>query len=308
MHQQKVLRQLTESIRSHNLLHAKDQCEEVISSEVEKSDFLVILKYLLFWIDVEEDVLNTDDQFEAALKYVHSWKSFERYAETLLPAVSFAFYAIQYHAYMSAITLFQTIYERNKTGNVQMLFHIGRSYRKIGLFEEAIKSYLQFIRLTEQESSAVYAELADAYAMCGEIVKAKVFFREAFIRNPQEIDLQLLESDLILKLIEKVRSIEEDPQLIKEWIPVYGVVWGVFTVKRELRQIEIIHSKQATIQLEQEYQENPAERSYILPRLLNHYIRLIEHLKMTDGDTTKSKELQLKMQSICPEIYNQYIH
>lgn len=307
MRQQNTLRQLTESIRNHDLFDAREQCEESISNEPERSDFLTILKYLLFWIDVEDDVHATEDSFEAALKYVHSWKSFERYAETLSPSVSFAYYAIQYHAYTSAIALFQSIYDRSTTNHKPMLLHIGRAYRRIGLFEEAVKHYLLFIRSTDHTNAAVYAELADVYALCGEIVKAKVFFLEAFMQNPQEIDLQLLESDLIIKLIKKVAAIEQDSQLIKEWLPVYGVIWGVFNINRELRQLEVIQSKQAIVQLEQEYQEHPTERKFILPRLLSHYLRLIEHFKSINCDPTQSKELLLKIQSICPEIYNQYM-
>ncbi len=307
MHRQSVLRQLTESIRSHDLYDAKDQCEELISTESEKSDFLVVLKYLLYWLDVEEDAKLTKDHFEAALKYIHSWKSFEQYAQTLSPLCLYAFYAMQFHAYTSAIALFQAIYERGSEEKQQMLLHIGRAYRKIGNYEEAIKNYLNFIKVSSQFSASVYAELGDAYAMCGELVRAKVFFREAFSLSPQEIDLQSLESDLLIKLVEKVKSIEPDVQLAKEWIPVYAVIWGIFSVKRELRQIEVVQMKQSIVQLEQEYQEHPEERKFLLPRLINHYIRLIEHYGASAFPGEHTKELLLKIQSICPEIYNQYI-
>ena len=46
------------------------------------------------------------------------------------------------------------------------------------------------------------AELADCYSLVNEIRASKAFFREAFFKIPKDIDLSILESDYIHRLID----------------------------------------------------------------------------------------------------------
>ena len=50
------------------------------------------------------------------------------------------------------------------------------------------------------------AELADCYSLCGEDKFGKVLYREAFFADPDSIDLDFLDSELIKCLIEKTKS------------------------------------------------------------------------------------------------------
>ncbi len=163
-----------------------------------------------------------------------------------------------------------------------------------------------------KDNSDVVAELADSYALVDEIKEAKVLFREAFFINPQKIDIYSLESDMILRLIDLIKSdrnISDD--LIKEWIPVYGSLNGVFNIKRELRPIELGQLKQSVYSLRNELKEKSyrsINESILLPRLINKYFWLIDHYVRIKEDRARIDEILLYIKEIDLGIYQQYVN
>lgn len=110
-------------------------------------------------------------------------------------------------------------------------------------------------------------------------LKKLKYYSERLFINPQKIDIYSLESDMILRLIDLIKSdrnISDD--LIKEWIPVYGSLNGVFNIKRELRPIELGQLKQSVYSLRNELKEKSyrsINESILLPRLINKYFGLL---------------------------------
>jgi hypothetical protein len=95
-------------------------------------------------------------------------------------------------------------------------------------------------------------------------------------------------------------------ELVCEWIPVYAAIWGVFSVKRELKQMEVGRLRQSIFSLEAEYKTNPARREYLRPRLLNRYFWLIDHYENSREDSSLIDETLLKIKYIDPDIYQKY--
>ena len=62
---------------------------------------------------------------------------------------------------------------------------------------------------SKPEKASILAEMADCYALCGEEKTSKVLFREAFFINPETIDLDFLESELIECLVKKTKEKSE---------------------------------------------------------------------------------------------------
>jgi hypothetical protein len=91
-----------------------------------------------------------------------------------------------------------------------------------------------------------------------------------------------------------------------EWIPVYGYLWGVFSVKRELKQMEAGRLKQSIFSLETEYNANLSRQRLLKPRLLNHYFWLIDHYESSREDTHLIEETLLKIKVTDPDIYKMY--
>jgi hypothetical protein len=96
-------------------------------------------------------------------------------------------------------------------------------------------------------------------------------------------------------------------EMLREWIPVYGRLWGVFSVKRELKPIEFGKLKQSIFTLETECRGNPGQSATLKPRLINRYFWLIDYYESKREDPDLIEEVLLKIKVTDAEIYERYI-
>jgi hypothetical protein len=95
---------------------------------------------------------------------------------------------------------------------------------------------------------------------------------------------------------------------LEEWIPIYGVLFGIFTVKRELRAIELGKLKQSIFALENEIRDRPKETGVLIPRLINRYFWLIDHYVNVGESSSRIDETLLKIKILDPSIYERYVN
>ena len=186
-----------------------------------------------------------------------------------------------------------------------LLLQVGRCYKGVGNYEQALKYLEQAVRF-KRDDGATLAELADVNALLGDLRAAKALFREAFFLDPQGISLYSLEAELITRLREKLREQGYGAGEIQEWIPIYGCLWGIFSVKRELKQIELARIKQDIRSLENEFRGKGHEDPRLKPRLINRYFWLIDHYENSRTDPELIAETMLKIKIIDSEIYELY--
>jgi hypothetical protein len=93
---------------------------------------------------------------------------------------------------------------------------------------------------------------------------------------------------------------------LREWIPVYGVLFDVLNVKRELRSIEFGRLKQSIYELERELREETGAPELVRPRLINHYFWLIDHYKAVKEAQGKIDEVLVKIRSVDANVYHHY--
>jgi len=99
----------------------------------------------------------------------------------------------------------------------------------------------------------------------------------------------------------------KSPELV-EWIPVYGVLFGIFNVKRELRSLEYGKLKQSIFSLQSELSDE-GKRSYATePRLLNRFFWLIDHYIATGDSREKVDDVLRHIRDINHSIYEHYIN
>jgi tetratricopeptide (TPR) repeat protein len=177
----------------------------------------------------------------------------------------------------------------------------------VGNYEQALKYLEQAVRFKREDGEAL-SELADVNALLEDTRTAKALFREAFFTGPQDVDLHSMESELILRLADKVKTIGYRGAELLEWIPVYGCLYGVFTVKRELKQIELGRLKQSIFSLENELRSRPDNMNLLTPRLINRYFWLIDHYENIQEDPGLIEETLLKIKIIDPVVYESYMH
>ena len=188
-----------------------------------------------------------------------------------------------------------------------LLLQAGRCCKGAGNLEEAL-NYLEQASRLKSDDSAILSELADVNALLGDERAAKVLFREAFYLDPQQIDLSAMKSEMILRLQDRVKELGYHGNELAEWVPVWACIWGVFSVKRELKPVELGRLKQSIFFLENEQRSKSGADPLIKPRLLNRYFWLMDHYEHNrKADTSKlMEETIVKIKYTDSVIYDRY--
>jgi tetratricopeptide (TPR) repeat protein len=190
-------------------------------------------------------------------------------------------------------------------GDPYLLLQVGRCFKGAGNYERAIE-WLERANRESRDDARIMAELADCYSLVNESRAAKVFFREAFSVDAQAVDLAGLESPLVQRLAARLRSKGWREPLLNEWMPVYGAIWGVFNVKREMKPLEFGKLKQAIYHLEKECGAPGPEREMAVPRLINRYFWLIDHYMTTGEPRERIDETLEKLRGVDPAVHEEY--
>jgi tetratricopeptide (TPR) repeat protein len=304
-----LIQQAYDKMKEARPEEAVERLVEALRTDYTQQEALYALKCLNWWLDRIKNIDGTDDAnpYNRGNFLLSQWKSYYSFLGLVGNAFDGCQYAVKYFVYSLALQNFNEVFADGSMRHDPDLFErIGRCYKGIGSYEEAL-SYIKQAAQYKQEDAATLALLADAYALLGETKAAKALFREAFFIDPQVIDLHNLESDLILALIRRVADMGHSGAELREWIPVYGALFGVFTVKRELKLAELGKLKQQIFDLENEIRGRPGNENILTPALLNKYFRLMDYYEGTTGNHASIEEIKLKIKIIEPFIFEQYM-
>jgi tetratricopeptide (TPR) repeat protein len=263
------------------------------------------LRCAAYWRERKEKSEHMD-HYGRSEYLMDEWNNF---AKTLSPPERLApncFYGIKHHISTLALENYLALADANEIFDFESLLRIGRLYKGLGNYESAIEILEHANQVTRNDPQAL-AELADCYAQIDEVKPAKLFFREAFFIDPRAVDLEALESPFMHALINKIRENGKKEEEVGLWIPVYGAIYGVFNMKRELKPIEIGKLKQAVSGLEQKLHEKKEDVHIIIPLLLNKYFWLIDHYVGIKAPAADIDALLLKIKDTDEDIYLQYI-
>lgn len=285
---------------------AKQLLQIAAETALDSKEILFALNCCHFMINSIRQAESAEDSFESGEIIINEWKSFESTAardhmpQTILYSARRGFFTLALENYSKLAN------EQDPRQRAEICRKIGLCYKKFGEYETAKNCLLEANSLFSG-SAAVLAELADCFALCGEERKAKVLFREAFFLDPQKIDLCFLDSELICCLIRKVSDKGLTGAVLQEWIPVYGVLFGIFTVKRELRSQEVGRLKQEIYAKENESKDPSSDINILTPRLINLYFWLIDHYVLTNTEQSKINQILLKIKILDPAIYSLFV-
>ncbi len=302
-----ALRQAFKLIESGDFSGAADIFNAVLASDLDNDNFVLAVQICKFWADAPA-FLTGERGFEQGELLLNRWKKFSSIVrriseEDFREHIS---YACRKKVFSVALECYNTV--QDKGDNLflsETLRKKGLCYKKLGSYETALE-FLQKANSAFANRSCVLAEMADSYELCGEMWYSKLLFREAFFIEAEKIDLSFLDSHIIQNLAEEVRSIGYPEDALNEWIAVYGVLRGVFNVKRELKEQEVIRLRQDIFSKENEWKDPKRNRSSIKPRLLNLYFWLIDHYVTSKESSKKIEETMLSMRILDEKIYEMY--
>ena len=305
-----LLKTAYEKLKASEAQAAYSVLEEALDLDYENEEVKHALKCVHWWLEHTRRIDEIKNPFERGSYLFSLFKQYHVFLGHLNRQSSANFdqcqYAVRFFVYSKALFFFEGLLNSAANQNdAGLLLFVGRCYKGLGNYDDAL-GYLEKAVRVKKEDAEILAEAADINALLSQVKTAKALFREAFFIDPSKIDLKFMESAFILKLRDKVAELGSKDEQIAEWIPVYGHLWGVFTVKRELKQMEAGRLKQSIFSLEAEYESNPARRVLVKPRLLNHYFWLIDYYEICREDSSLVEETLLKIKVTDPVIYSMY--
>lgn len=322
---QKKVDEVMKLIETDKLKDSVDILKDILKEDFENEGVSTLLKYLSFWKKRMEYSYKITNPIELGDYFVNQWFLFLEFIKNIRFRDEFYFFAIKKYVFNKALSGYKILLKENGRDNdPNLLIKVGRCLKNKGNYERACDFFKEALSL-ERNNALVLAELADCLSILDEEDKAKLFFKEAFFIDPSKIDLKFLESALICRLYEKVLKetcVEERAGLALEWMPVFGVLWGIFSIKRELKPMEYSKLINSIRVLEKDYASSkkdaeknlhkgnleyePVDRiKFIVPRLLNKYFWLVDHY-LNKEENSKIDEVLLKIKTIDSKIYYIY--
>ena len=306
---QTILQPALVFLKQGDLEQAHTSLGRLLEQDLENPQVMYTLKGVSFWLDRVRYSQALADNFLRGEYIISQWKPFLDYIEKKGDFNEPIIYALKCSIFTIALRLYQSLLNGTEPmhNTAEIYRKTGLCYKALGDYETAI-SCLRYAADLNTNSSAISAELADAYALSGEVRLAKIFFREAFFKNASEIEVCFLESEIINALVTKVANIGFTGEELLEWLPVYGTLDGVLNVKRELKALELGKLKQSIYILENELREkNVKNKKILVPRLINYYFWLIDHYMNGTVEKSKIDEILLRIKLLDEKIYNRYI-
>ncbi len=299
------LAQARESLKNAQLEKAHKVLEETLPFDLQNDELRQTLTYVHYWEEFIQRLSLVDSPFERGESLIQRWKQFMAlYGDS---SYEQSIDALRQGVFQLALENYQTLFNlSSQDQRAEILRKTGLCYKTLGDYEKAL-NFLNEANTLSPNSAPVLAEMADCYALCGEERIAKVLFREAFFVDAEKVDITLLESELITTLISYVEKMGFTGSELKEWIPVYGVLYGVFNIKRELRALEAGKLKQSVFSLENELKEVRGNTSLLKPRLINHYFWLVDYYVNTNDDHARINEILLKIKLLDPAVHEKYV-
>ncbi|MDR2194540.1 MAG: hypothetical protein LBP19_08780 [Treponema sp.] len=303
---ERLIQEAYDSLKASNATSAAVALDEAIKVDYEHPEVVYALKCLNWWAERIKRTDELSSAYEKGEFILSQWKPFYVFLDRIGQNYERCLYAIRRFVFATALYHFQEVVEKEKNQQEPvLLLQIGRCYKGCGNYELAIK-FLEQAAHFKRDDAETISELADVNALLEETRYAKVLFREAFFLDPQAIDLRFMESELIIRLRDKVKSLGYSTIEAPEWIPIYGNLLGVFSVKRELKQIELGRLKQSIFSLENDLKNRPENIRFSKPRLINRYFWLIDHYENVREESALIEETMLKIRVIDPAIYELY--
>jgi tetratricopeptide (TPR) repeat protein len=295
-----------EKLKDSDALAAYLLLEQALHIDFNNEEIKYALKCVQWWMENTSKIGDVANLYEKGSFILSLWKKYHVFLSQFDKAYDRCQYAVRCFVFSSALIYFQGLLgNRANQHDPGLLLIVGRCYKGLGKYIEALDYLEQAVRF-KREDAETLAEVADVNALLAESKAAKALFREAFFLDPAKVDMQSLESELILKLRDEVAALGYAEEELCEWIPVFGHLWGVFSIKRELKQVEAGRLRQSIRSMESERDANPARSSLLKPRLLNRYFWLIDHYESCREDPAMIEEVLLNIKITDPDIYQRY--
>ena len=303
----RMLNRAFDLFREGAFADAETELEAALAIDFDYPEVSSSLKCAGLWKQNQTQLHQVAEPYERGELLLDQWRHFMRFVDKIGGTSEKGLFSIRQYVFSTALRNYESLEEDENAPYAADLFaRVGRCYKELGSYDRAIE-YLERANQLKTGVAPILAELADCYALVGESRAAKVFFREAFFLAPEQIDIGALESAMAKRLAESARNAGIEEEALPYWLPIYGTIHGVFSVKRELRPLEYGRLRQTIYQMEQKLESAESDDPTLVPKLLNHYFWLVDHYTTSGEERSRVEEVLEKIKRVDRTVYAEYM-
>ncbi|MCQ2604362.1 MAG: tetratricopeptide repeat protein [Spirochaetia bacterium] len=300
----KLRKDAVNSISRGNFGEARDIFNRILHDDLYNTRIRADMMYVNFWLARNSRFAEIEDNRKRGIYLLKQWKTFLGFIKDSEKDEQ-VFFSIKMQIFQQALYYFNRFAGESRIMDASVLYYTGTCYKNMGNYDDAIKN-LEAANAKKNNDAAILAELADCYDLENHSMEAKLFFREAFYLDPQKIELETLESKMLQNLVARVSQMGYPEKVMKEWIPVYGALDGIFNIRRELKGLEFAQLKQSIVTLEDSLTSDDKTKEMIIPRLINKYMWYIDFYQMLRNNSGVIENTLKKIRDLNPAVYELY--
>ena len=281
--------------------------EELFAINPNFTGVIEVIKVIKFWQNRWARVFNYQEGNDRAKYLLGEWDSFQIFIKNSHIDFQESIIQIKNLIFKKIIKNLITTYQQSDIPNIEILIQIGEIFISIDEYQKALESF-EYAKLFRKRDSTLLSLLAEAYFKLNNIKMAKLLFREAFLFNPEKIDLNKISADFIIKIQDYLKeNFNFTSEQLIQWIPVYGILLNHFNVKRELNEEDVVKITNEIQDLENQYQTKYNNTNdIILPKLINRLFWLLDYYYLQNQNDEYTKIYLEKLKNLNPDIYVMY--
>jgi tetratricopeptide (TPR) repeat protein len=304
-----ALENTLKAFRSGDFSGAETEAERALSLDFEHPGVQSALKCAVYWKDRSARVGTLPTPEARGDFLLKEWNGFfRRFRDHLDEPFEAGVEAIRCAVFDEAAQAYlQQIAFEDESRKPDLQLKAARAWKGTGSFDKALE-VLDLVMQVRPDDGGALAEMADCFEAVGETQRARLYFREAFYVNAQAVDLEGLRSPVLKDVAQSLAQEGLAGPELKEWLPVHAVIRGAFSVKRDLKPLELGQLKQGINSLKADLHDGTGVRPLVLPKLLNRYFWLIDHFLSVKEDRSKIEDILLNIKLLDQRIYELYTH
>ena len=265
-----------------------------------------------FWQNRDKDLKKVEEGKMTADFLMEEWALYEDYASSRGMQNSSAYKSAMKYIFFKASENYKLAFQRNEeTGNrLDLLINLGDCFLRLKEYKYAVET-LEYARNSYSASAKMMFILGESYFHLDDIPKALLYFREAFLIDPSQLDLSIIECKPVNDIVEIIKNSGKRYRDIREWIPVYGFISDIFYIRRNINKHQIELLQNEVFSLEKNYvklNSEEIESTNILPRMINKYLWLLDYYVHQNINFDNSNQIRERLLNLDRELFEGFLN
>jgi len=265
-----------------------------------------------FWSNREKEVKKTEEGKKTADFLMEEWDNYDEYSSASDMVNSAPYKAAMKFIFFKASNHYKIAFQKNEdtVNQFDLLIKLGECFLRLKEYQYAVET-LEYARNSYSSNARLLFILGESYYQIDNIPKSLMSFQEAFLINPSEIDLSLIEAKPIHEIISIIRESGVKYRDIREWIPVHGIIHDIFYIKKNINKHQLESLKREVYKLENSFIKLSADdikETNILPRMLNKYLWLYDYYENQNVNPENTDQIRSRLLNLNYDLFHEYFN